>query len=165
MIYQIITYDDNYIICGEDDPFFQSWMGNAQWFRKAPEFELAGVKSDANILEDIQGNKHTVNSNWHPADISEWEYKAFVEKKLTQTQVFEDTSGNYKVNAYYVSNHTFLVEVTAISSGEILAKSFTAFYEPRFGVDQADMQNILEAAEALCVAHESDNYKELLKVE
>lgn len=155
MIYQIITHEDRYLIISQTDPLYEGAMANARWYRQAPDLVLAGVESDTHVMEDIQGFKHEVEGNFHPRDASEWLYKEYSPPQLTYLRVWEEEVGNYTGIAYYVSDHTFLVEVTTRDTGEVLAKSFPAFYEPRFGVDVADMDNIMQAAESLCIAHES----------
>lgn len=166
MIYQIITYEDRYLIIGDADPFFQDAMNKAQWYRVAESLsDLAAVESDKTVLEDIEGNKHELEHNWMPSDTTKWNYKTSYEPKLTQVLVHTDIVGDFKLDAYYVSDHSYLVEVTNIPSGTILAKSFVAFYEPRFGVDMVDMDNILAAAEEMCAAYESSEFQKFLKAE
>lgn len=165
MHYQIITHDDNYYIIEDNELNFAHIMSHAKWFREAPYLVLSAVESDYMTKEDIQGNSFNIQYNFNPAESSDWEYKELAQPKLEQTQVMQDISGDFQLTAYYVSNHTYLVEVMNINTKEILAKTFPALWEPRFGVDHEDMNNILMTAEELCTRHESGDYQDLLKAE
>lgn len=163
MGYQIITHSDNYYENANKE-MHDSLLDDIKWVRNT-ELGILPVKSGETVIQDTTGVTHTIKFDWEPADPSNWRYVEKVIAPLSQFQVMEDTTDKFHLVVNYVTNHTFVVEVRALDTDEVLMREIGANFEPRFGVDVLDMENILRTAEDLCLFYESGDYQEFLKVE
>lgn len=74
--------------------------------------------------------------------------------------LLEDTVGDYKLQVKY-EYPNFIVEVIHLPSNEVMARPVVANFEPRFGIDVVDMDNIMAVAEELCIQHENNPLKDV----
>lgn len=70
--------------------------------------------------------------------------------------VHNDTVGDMNLEVFYTEDHKFKVVVKLISDPtKFREELIQSNYEPRFGIDISDMDNILVTAEKLAIELES----------
>lgn len=74
--------------------------------------------------------------------------------------LIEDVVGDFKLRVKYETPY-YIVEVIHIPSGEILMRPVQSSFEPLWGIDVVDMDNIMIAAEELCKIHENNPLKDV----
>lgn len=74
--------------------------------------------------------------------------------------LLEDTVGDYKLQVKY-EHPNFIVEVIHLPSNEVLMRPVRSEFEPLFGIDVVDMDNIMATAEELCTQHENNPLKDV----
>lgn len=146
-MYQVITYDDQYFEV-EDEVFAE--MENIKWYHWVLDssFSLCPKQPITydRVEEYVLGNNLMVNVNYRPVDEDKWK---FVEREVTSTEVIneQDDKGKYTLVVSYQSDHTFEVVVSDKNSSKV--KVIPAIYNPIWGVDAADFNNINAVAEEL----------------